>query len=64
VAMMHNNLISYYERLFAIKQYHGWNLTEIESLLPWELDVVTSLISNYVEKMEADRKQAMMDRSI
>jgi len=39
-------------------------MNEIETLLPWELDVVTTLISNYIEKIEADRKQAMLDRSI
>ena len=57
MAMMHNNLVQHYERIFAFKQYHGWTVTEIEELLPWELDVMTSLLSNYLEKLELQRKQ-------
>lgn len=57
MAMMHNSLINYYERIFAFKQYHNWDISEIESLLPWELDVMTSLLSNYLEAAELARKQ-------
>jgi hypothetical protein len=60
--MLHNNLINYYERIFAFKQYHKWNISEIEDLLPWELDVMTSLLSNYLETMEMKRKQAVLDQ--
>lgn len=57
MAMLHNSLMNYYERIFAIRQYHGWSLTEIEGLLPWELEVMTSLISGYVETIELQRQQ-------
>ena len=59
MAMMHNSLIAYYEKVFAFKQYHGWSLTEIEDLLPWELDVMTSLLSGYLENKELQRKQRL-----
>jgi len=61
---MHVDLMTYYERIFAFKQYHQWSLQEVGDLMPWELDVMTSLISNYIEKMELDRKQAALDRNI
>ena len=57
MAMMHNNLISYYERIFAFQQYHNWNMSEIEALMPWEFDVMTSMLSNYLETLELQRKQ-------
>lgn len=57
MAMMHTSLLHYYERLFAFKQYHQWSTSEIGDLLPWELDVMTSLISNYMEAKEVKRKQ-------
>jgi|TARA_R110002012_G_scaffold59205_4_gene154596 hypothetical protein len=60
--MMHNNLIAYYERVFAFKQYHGWSLSEIETLMPWELDVMTSFLNNYLEVQEMQRKQAEVNR--
>jgi hypothetical protein len=60
--MIHNNLIAYYERVFAFKQYHGWSLSEIETLMPWELDVMTSFLNNHLEVQEMQRKQAMANR--
>ena len=62
MAMMHNSLIAYYERLFAFKQFHGWNVSEIEELLPWEFEVMTSLLGNYLETMELKKKQAMANQ--
>ena len=55
---MHTNLVHHYERIFAFKQYHSWNISEIEDLMPWEFDVMTSLLSNYLEAVEQKRKQA------
>ena len=55
--MMHNNLIAYYERVFAFKQYHNWSISEIEDLIPWELDVMTSFLNNYLELQDMQKKQ-------
>ena len=63
MAMMHNSLMNYYERIFAFKQYHGWALSEIENLMPWELDVMTSLLSNYMEAKEQKRKQQIASKN-
>lgn len=62
MAMMHTNLMHHYERLFAFKQYHGWSLIEIEELIPWELDAMTALLSNYLETVELQKKQAAVAR--
>ena len=56
--MMYTNLVAYYERLFAFKQYHQWNVSEIENLMPWEIDVMTSFINNLMEQQALARKQA------
>ena len=57
MAMMHTSLIGYYERIFAFRQYHNWGLSELESLIPWEFDVMTSMLTNYLETLEMRRKQ-------
>ncbi len=62
MAMMHNSLVAHYERMFALKQYHNWTVTELDDLLPWELDVVTSLLNNYLEYQDLQRKQADLNR--
>jgi hypothetical protein len=64
MAMMHNNLVNYYERIFAFRQYHQWSITEIENLLPWELDVMIGLLANYMDKIETDRKQTNLNRQM
>ena len=58
MAMMHTSLVQHYERIFAFKQYHGWSITDIDDLMPWELEVMTTLLSNYLETLELHRKQA------
>ena len=60
--MIHNNLIAYFERIFALKQYHGWALSELEDLMPWELDVMTSFLNNYLEVQELQRNQALANQ--
>ena len=50
--------MSYYERIFAFRQYHSWSLEDVESMMPWELDVMMTLLSNYIDKIEMDRRHA------
>ena len=57
------NIITYYERIFAFKQYHSWEISDIEDLMPWEFDVMTSLLSNFIEQQEMLKKQAQASRN-
>ena len=59
---MHNSLIAHYEKVFALKQYHNWSMAELEDMMPWELDVMTSFLNNYLELQELQRKQAQNAR--
>jgi len=62
MAMMHTNLVYHYEKIFAFRQYHGWSIAEIEDLLPWEFEAMEALLSNYLETVELQRKQAAANR--
>ncbi len=57
------NIMIYYERIFAFKQYHHWEISDIEDLMPWEFDVMTSLLSNFIEQQERLKKQAQAARN-
>jgi hypothetical protein len=57
------NIMIYYERIFAFKQYHSWEISDIEDLMPWEFDVMTSLLSNFIEQQEMLKKQAQASRN-
>ena len=63
MAMMHTSLVQHYERIFAFKQYHKWEIRDIEDLMPWEFDVMTSLLSNFIEQQELIKKQAQAARN-
>jgi hypothetical protein len=39
-------------------QFHGYSLTEIENLIPWERDVYVSLVRGYIEEENARIRQA------
>ena len=60
--MMHVDLVSFYERIFAFRQYHNWTFADLENLMPWEMDVMMSLLSGYLEKVEMDRKAARLNQ--
>ena len=62
MSMLHNSLLTYYERIFALKQYHNWSIKEIEEMIPWELDVMMTLLGNFLEQQELQRKQAQVGR--
>ena len=59
---MHTSLIAHYEKMFAFKQYHGWSISELEDMMPWEMDVMVSFLNNYIELQELQKKQAAANR--
>jgi len=43
------SLALYHEIVFALKTYHGWSVSEIESLLGYERAVYLTLVQQDVE---------------
>tara|TARA_Y100000114_G_scaffold155160_1_gene178695 strand:+ start:608 stop:784 length:177 start_codon:yes stop_codon:yes gene_type:complete len=58
--MAHMDLESYFKLNFALMQHHKYSLTEIESMMPWEREIYTGLLSQYVEEENLKAKQASM----
>tara|TARA_A100001011_G_scaffold239177_1_gene247171 strand:- start:6907 stop:7083 length:177 start_codon:yes stop_codon:yes gene_type:complete len=58
--MAHMDLESYYKLNFALMQHHKYSLTEIENMMPWEREIYTGLLSQYVEEENLKAKQASM----
>lgn len=44
---------------FALLKHHGWSLTEMESLMPFEREIYTMLLRQWLE--EEQRKQREND---
>ena len=56
MGMVHTGLLPYYEKIFAMAQYHNWSVTELEDMYPWELEVYVTLLANYIDAVETKRK--------
>ena len=49
MSIARENLESYYRINFSLMQYHKYSLTELENMMPWEIDIYTSLLEQYIE---------------
>ncbi len=54
VGVAHNTLKNYFQTNFALMQHHKWALIDIENMMPWERDVYTMLLEDWLKK-ERDR---------
>jgi hypothetical protein len=46
-----------YQTNFALMQHHKYSLTELENMIPFERDVYTALLAQYLEKEKQKAKQ-------
>ena len=53
----HNSLESYYQTLFSLVQHHKYSLTELEALMPYELDIYVEMLVKHVEELNRARTQ-------
>jgi hypothetical protein len=51
------DLANYYKLNFALIQYHKYSLTEIENMMPWELDIYVSLLEKHLEEERQKQQQ-------
>jgi len=51
-------LEGYYKTNFALMQHHKYSLSEIESMIPWERQVYTSLLMQYLEQVKQAQEAA------
>jgi hypothetical protein len=50
--------MSWFKITFLLMHEHGWKLEEIEGMYPFELDVYTSMLAEYLEMKKNAREQA------
>ena len=58
--MAHIDLESYFKLNFALMQHHKYSLTEIENMMPWEREIYTGLLTQYIEEENLRIKQSSM----
>ena len=59
IGLSHDSLVNIYYTNFAFMQHHKYSLTELENMIPWERDIYTGLLMNYLkeEKEKLDREK-------
>ena len=51
------SLENYFKLNFSLMQYHKYSLTEIENMIPWERDIYTTLLKQYIEEQNLKNQQ-------
>tara|TARA_B100001250_G_scaffold410601_1_gene437377 strand:- start:893 stop:1078 length:186 start_codon:yes stop_codon:yes gene_type:complete len=56
--LFHQNLEGYYKTNFALMQHHKYSLSEIENMMPWERQVYTTLLMQYLDQVKQEQIKA------
>ena len=51
------SLESHYLTNFALIQHHKYSLTELNEMIPWERQIYTELLSNWLKEQEQKAKE-------
>ena len=47
---------------FALMQHHKYSLSEIENMIPWEKEVYTTFLVQYLEELKQKQEAAKAKR--
>tara|TARA_B100000700_G_scaffold215536_1_gene236915 strand:+ start:4654 stop:4839 length:186 start_codon:yes stop_codon:yes gene_type:complete len=56
--LFHQTLEGYYKTNFALMQHHKYSLSEIENMMPWERQVYTTLLMQYLDQVKQEQIKA------
>ena len=54
----HTNLAIHYQTIFSMVQHHKYTLTELEGMIPYELDIYINLLATFLKEQESKRNEA------
>lgn len=52
--LTHNDLANYYKSVFALAQFHKYQISEIENLMPFEREIYMDMLAAHIRSQ--DRK--------
>lgn len=58
--MNHNTLENYYKSLWALVHHYHYSWAELESMIPFELDIIQSMIKDFNDKQAEAATQARL----
>jgi hypothetical protein len=54
----HNSLEAHYQTQFSLVQHHKYTLTELENMIPYELDLYVSMLLEHLKTLEQLQKRS------
>lgn len=51
------NLFEIYKIHFLLMYLHKFTLSDLENMMPWEREVYTSLLENYIEEVKKKKQK-------
>lgn len=57
--LCHSSLALYYQTVFSMAQHHGYQISEIESLMPYERDIYVAMVVEHIRKLEDQQKRGL-----
>lgn len=56
--MGHNNLKNYYKLIFNMAQHHGYSINDLENMIPFEIELYSSMLIDYLEQKKQEQEMA------
>lgn len=59
--MGHDTLANHIKSNFNLIHHHKWNLSEVETMMPWEKHIYVELLNDWIKEQEDNAKQREAD---
>lgn len=59
--MGHDSLANHYKTNFGMVQHHKWDLTALESMIPWERYIYVDLLQSFLKEEEKKAKDRELE---
>lgn len=50
------SLESYFKLIFALQQFHKWQISDVENMMPFERDIYVMLLNQHIEEEKNKNK--------
>ena len=50
MALSHDNLVNHYKTNFAMMKHHGYSLSELENMIPWERSIYVTMLTQWIKE--------------
>ena len=56
LALSHDSAVNHYQTNFALKTHHGYSLSELDNMIPFEREIMCSLLQEHIKEQNEKAK--------